>query len=267
MRIGLRSGGLGSARALVLGLGLSVAACSGQTDSLKKDVAHLQDSVMRLQNAQDRLQERVVALELRGQKLSVGGAPRAAAAPAASADPPPHLRVVKLEPGQAQPPPTASNDDPPPDTPANDAEAAAPRPVIRAEGERYREYLEPAPRSARARVEYDAALDLVRGKQYDAALHSLRRFLRLYPHDALAQNALFWSAECEYQKKRYAEAEREFNEVVHRYPRGRKVPDALLKRGLCEAELGRRSDARASFTLLSHNYPSAAATRRIPEQY
>jgi tol-pal system protein YbgF len=264
MRIGLRSGGLGSARALVLGLGFSLAACSAQTDALKKNVADLQDSVMRLQNSQDRLQERVVALELRGKNLNAASTPQAAATPSASADPPPRLRVVKLEPGQSQDLSAAPSSE---GAPRADDDADAPRPVIRAEGERYHEYLEKLPGGSRARVEYDAALELVRGKQYDAALHSFRRFLRFHPRDALAENALFWSAECEYQKRQYVEAERGFEEVVQRYPRGRKAPDALLKRGLCQAELGHVDDARASFALLSHNYPSAAATRRIPEQY
>lgn len=267
MRKELRSA-VRSARALVLALGFSALACSAQTDSLKKDVANLQDSVMRLQNAHDRLQERVVALELRGQNLNARGAMVPAPAPNESADPAPHLRVVKLEPGRNQGAATARkhHSRAPPSRARADV-SDGPRPVIQAEGERYHEYLEPARNNSRARIEYHAALDLVRGKQFDAALQSFRRFLRRYPRDRLAQNALFWSAECEYRKQRFAEAERGFDEVVKRYPHGRKTPEALLKRGLCEAELGRRHDAQASFAILSQNYPSAAATRRIPQHY
>ncbi len=260
-----------------LALGALLPACAGQSQATKKHLSDLEDTVTRLQNGQDRLEERLVALELRARahdqkKQAADAAPDAAPTPAAPDHP--KLAVVKLAPGESQAGAAAGPDpidvppaDPPPET------DDGPRPVLRATGhqegridERH-DKKHAAKRSPEADKQYKAALGLVRGKQYGPALQSLAEFVKRYPDHPYADNALYWSGECYYAEGKYEQAAQSFRQLTRRYPAGNKVPDALLKLGMTEAQLGREREARASFALLSQNYPRAAAARRIPQGY
>ena len=261
---------------LALALGASTTACAGQGQSTKQHLAQLEDTVTRLQNGQDRLEERLVALELRARAESQKSAASAARPPASDADPDhPDLTVVKLAPDAPDAGSTTkpgSIDVPPADPPPEPD--ALPRPVLRASGHQeghIDQSAAPKPegkkQSLRAVRDYKAALGLVRGKQYGAALKALGAFVKRYPDHPYADNALYWRGECYYAGGKYEQAAKEFRELTRRYPAGNKVPDALLKLGMTQVELGREREARASFALLSQNYPSASAARRIPEGY
>lgn len=255
----------------VLLLGIPLTACSARSEATKKHLADLEDTITRLQNGQDRLEERLVALELNARQRHQKQAPEPASQPA-DADHP-KLAVVKLAPGDDgdERPPPGAIDVPPADPPPEVDEG--PRPVLRASGhqeghiEQRRVKKKSAKHSAEAVKSYKAALGLVRGKQYGPALHALAAFVKRYPDHPYADNALYWRGECYYAETRYQQAAKEFRELLHRYPAGNKVPDALLKLGMTEVGLGREREARASFALLSQNYPSASAARRIPEGY
>lgn len=101
----------------------------GNRETLEKKMSGLQDEVTRLQNTNDRLAERVQALEI----TSMRGAPQAAAAAAAAPVPEesrvarPNLKVVKMGPGTAAP---AAEPEPEPEP----AEDDGPRPVIKDHG-------------------------------------------------------------------------------------------------------------------------------------
>lgn len=122
--------------------GLAALGCGSGKDALEKRVASLQEELVAVQNSNDRLAERLAALEIR-QAQSPAPARARAAAPAASdeAEAPegqdvierPPLKVVRLAPGsQAQ---GAGTD------PAEESEDSAPRPVIRdlGSGKKFRE--------------------------------------------------------------------------------------------------------------------------------
>ncbi len=260
---------------LVLALGASLSACAGQNQATKKHLADLEDTVTRLQNGQDRLEERLVALELRARHDDQTKQKAAAVAPAPQAAPRhPKLAVVKLAPGEsgAAEAPVADAIDVPPAEPPPESDAG-PRPVLRATGHHEGRIVErhvhkrAAKQSAEAVKQYKAALGLVRGKQYGPAEHALAAFVKRYPDNPYADNALYWSGECYYAQGKYKQAADQFRAVTRRYPSGNKVPDALLKLGMTEAQLGSEREARASFALLSQNYPGAVAARRIPEGY
>lgn len=238
--------------------------CSGDHDAMKKRLAELTDDVTRMQSTQDRLEERLAAVELRGMQASPARAEK-------RADPPgthPLLKVVHVAPGDPAPDvdPAADPDDsvpaPPPD------EDDGPRPVIKGVGDHFETSTTGGDSKADAtHTEYTAALGLVRGKQYKAAAAALDKFATAHPKSALSDNAVYWAGECQYALGHYPEAAERFRALVRRYPDGNKVPDALLKLGMSLERMGQSADARATFARLSQNYPDAAAARRIPQGY
>lgn len=243
--------------------------CSGDHDAMKKRIAELTDDVQRLQSGQDRVEERLAAVELQGMQST---AKRAQASAKPPADHPP-LKVVRMTPGEDQPPPPDLADTGGPDStvpvpgPDDDMDDA-PRPVIRGVGDHFETTTTGGDaHDDAARKQYKAALSLVRGKQYKEAVVALGKFARENPRSKLADNAVYWSGECQYALGHYDEAAKQFRDVVKRYPKGNKVPDALLKLGMSLAHLGHADDARASFARLSQNYPDAAAAQRIPQGY
>ena len=108
---------------VALTLALLAVACGSGRDNLEKRLSSLQEDVTRLQNTNDRLSERLQAIEIQ----------RMQAAPAATAEPKeadarvvhPPLKVVKVGPGAENPPAEEPEEAPAP------AEENGPRPVIK----------------------------------------------------------------------------------------------------------------------------------------
>lgn len=110
-------------------------------------------------------------------------------------------------------------------------------------------------------AEYEAAMDLYRNGDAEAAADRFADFVRTYPKHDYADNALYWQGESSYDQGHYADALSLFTEVVERYGGGNKAPDALLKIGLCYARLGDDANAKDVLTQLVAAYPKADATR------
>lgn len=113
---------------------------------MEKRVANLQEELTRVQNTNDRLAERVQALEIVGMR-SARAAPEAAptAEPEEARVARPTLKVVKLAPGAASP-----AGEPEAETPAP-AEEKGPRPVIKDHGAKPPAWAKPpAPRATGA---------------------------------------------------------------------------------------------------------------------
>jgi tol-pal system protein YbgF len=127
-----------------------------------------------------------------------------------------------------------------------------------------------APRSSssaldpQARPAYDAALGLVRARQYDAALDALAAFLVKWPDHPYADNAMYWRGECYFAKGDYLHASEQFEGVVSRFPAGPKAPDAWLKLGVSHQKLGDPVKAKECFDRLARSYPRSEAAHHIP---
>lgn len=194
-----------------------------------------------------------------------------AADPHASSVPP---RVPA--PGQPPPPEVRLDEAPNQEMESADTTDPTPRPTIRVigssrgaqsvtdEGAIGTDTGQPSALDPNAKRDYEAALSLVNGKQYDAALDALAAFLVKYPDHPYADNALFWRGECYYAKGDYLHASEQFEGVVTRFPAGNKAPDALLKLGMSRLKLGDPVKAREYFDRLAQTYPQSDAARRIP---
>jgi tol-pal system protein YbgF len=108
---------------------------------------------------------------------------------------------------------------------------------------------------------YLEAMDLVRRRDFAAALEKLEVFLAERPGDARATRALFWRGEVLFAQKRYELALSAFEGALSREPRGEKAADALLKIGLCHRRLGQPDKARAALEQLKAQFPDSYAAR------
>jgi tol-pal system protein YbgF len=114
------------------------------------------------------------------------------------------------------------------------------------------------------REAYQAALDRLKGKDYEGAEKALGAFIATYPQSTLLDNAQYWLGETYYVEKRYGDAAAAFGRVVQEHPDSRKVPDALLKLGYAQYELKRYREAREALARVVQKYgdsPAAAEAR------
>jgi len=113
---------------------------------------------------------------------------------------------------------------------------------------------------------YRAAIDLVRQREFDAALASLTEFLVRYPSDGRAPKVMFWRGEVLFAQRDYARALTAFESSLAKQPIGDRAPDALLKVGLCHKRLGAPERARAVIERLKAQFPQSDAARLAAQE-
>lgn len=111
------------------------------------------------------------------------------------------------------------------------------------------------------RENYEAAFELLKQQQYDAAGAAFGQFLASFPDSQLADNAQYWLAESYYVTDRFEDALAQFQVVLRDYPRSRKLPDALLKIGYSNYELKRWNAARSALQQVRDQYADSTAAR------
>ncbi len=104
---------------------------------------------------------------------------------------------------------------------------------------------------------YQAAFDLLKNSQFDAAIAAFQKFLVSFPDSALADNAQYWLGEANYVNKAFTEAQAAFQKVVDKYPQSRKLPDALLKIGYCQYELKDFDAAKRTLSKVATQFPDS----------
>lgn len=109
-------------------------------------------------------------------------------------------------------------------------------------------------------TEYEAAMALYKAGELAGAERAFELFARSHPKHDYADNALYWKGEAAYDQGEWDAALSAFTEVVERYGGGNKAPDALLKIGLCYGKLGDAANARDVLSQLVAAYPDARAS-------
>ncbi|MCK5100341.1 MAG: tol-pal system protein YbgF [Desulfobacteraceae bacterium] len=99
-------------------------------------------------------------------------------------------------------------------------------------------------------------------EEYDIAIKIFTEFLEKYPHNDLADNALYWIGECHYAVTDFKKAIITFKNVVEKYPRGMKVPDALLKTAYSYFSLKDTNRAHHYLKLVVEKYPFSEASEK-----
>ncbi len=117
--------------------------------------------------------------------------------------------------------------------------------------------LGPPAGGANSKQLYETAYGYLLQQDYASAQAGFSDFLKTYPKDPLAPNALYWLGETHYVQRNYADAAEAFDLVISAYGSSNKAADAQLKRGMSLAQLGKKQDACAAFRELPSKFPSA----------
>ena len=108
---------------------------------------------------------------------------------------------------------------------------------------------------------YQQSLDALHQGRHAEAATGFQAMVARFPTHGLADNAMYWLGEVDYDQQRFDQALKTFQQVLTTYPLGNKVPDAMLKIGLCFQNLG---DTRQSTEILEQVeaiYPESDAAR------
>jgi tol-pal system protein YbgF len=109
---------------------------------------------------------------------------------------------------------------------------------------------------------YKEGRSLLLKEDFDNAIKLFSEFLKKYPHNDLADNALYWIGECYYAVADFDKAIVTFKKVVDKYPRGMKVPDALLKTAYSYFSLKDKNRAHHYLKLVVEKYPFSEASEK-----
>jgi tol-pal system protein YbgF len=183
------------------------------------------------------------------------GAPRPLGASTAATEPPPPIANTPSTAGQRQiGSPLELSTSPPTASATARGELPAPPPVnTSATGAT----LATLPPGNTARDEYDLAYGYVLHRDYSLAADAFRVFLRQYPSDRLAPEALYWLGESLFQQQQYRDAAESFLAVSTKYDTTARAPEALLRLGESLAALGEKEAACASLGEVLRKYPRA----------
>jgi tol-pal system protein YbgF len=242
---------------------LWVVGCTHQ-DPANRSVEKLRADIAKIEADRDRLDQRVGALEAAEERRREEVESPARKTPS---EPSRRLPVVRVGEADAQALPPSHGEAPDLDTGSGDL-----RPLVRGSGSRGGTERraskdggdEAAAFSPEAKRDYEVALGLARGKQYEKALQAFTAFLVRFPDHPNAENAMYWRGECFYATGAFARAAEQFEGLIARFPYGNKAADALLKLGLSQEKLGAKEQAQKTFAELKDRYPKSDAARQIP---
>ncbi|GAB0055746.1 Cell division coordinator CpoB [Candidatus Magnetaquicoccaceae bacterium FCR-1] len=224
---------------------------------LEKQIGQLQGSVEEVRHDGKKLNERVEQVSHAEAKAQAAASvqPPAVTEPAATqaAAPTPVVAPPSASTAAAPAPATPAAPAAPaaaPAKPAPTAPAAAPAKPPSAAATQ-------ATNSSNPKEAYEAAFQLLKEKQYDAAKTGFQNFLKNHPKDGTADNAQYWLGELHYVQRQFPEALMAFNQVLLRWPNSAKVPDSLLKIGFSFYELNDLENANTSLQRLVKDFPTS----------
>lgn len=111
---------------------------------------------------------------------------------------------------------------------------------------------------------YAAAYDLLRQRQYDAAVTALKDYLTRFPSGAYAGNSFYWLGEIYLLKEDLPQARDWFDKLLTNFPNDRKVADAKFKLGKVYHLLGDNQKAK---TVLGEVAAGTGDAARLARQY
>ena len=108
-------------------------------------------------------------------------------------------------------------------------------------------------------ISYLAAYELIKNKQYDAAVNAMQTFTNTYPQGGYTANAQYWLGELYMVKKDYPKAIQHFDIVLNQFPSSSKSSASLLKVGYALAASGQTDAAKKRLQSVVKNYPDTHA--------
>jgi tol-pal system protein YbgF len=114
---------------------------------------------------------------------------------------------------------------------------------------------------AEEKRQFDEALAMLRGGDFDKAATMFGVFVRRYPGSGYADSARFWYGNALYGKREYKEAIQAFRTMANSAPDHPRAPEALLAIANCQVESRDSKSARATIGELIKVYPKSEAAQ------
>lgn len=115
-------------------------------------------------------------------------------------------------------------------------------------------------------TEFNKALDILRARNFAAAVTALKGFISKNPEARQAADAQYWLGVAYTAEKQYQLAATTQQKFVDANPEHAKVPEALRNIGNCYSELGNASAAKASWDKLLRRFPKSDAAAKVRQQ-
>ncbi len=114
---------------------------------------------------------------------------------------------------------------------------------------------------------YKRSLEMIQKKsEFARGREMLQEFLKRYPRNDLAVNAMYWIGEAYYGEKKYENAILQFQDVIQKYGDHPKVAAALLKQGLAFYALSDVKNARVILQKVVGSYPNSQEAAKARER-
>ena len=108
---------------------------------------------------------------------------------------------------------------------------------------------------------YQNALRAFNGRNYDAALKLFSEMLKQFPQGSYADNSRYWSGECYYALRDFANAIASFKKVFE-FKNSSKADAAQLKIGMSYLKMGQAALAKTELKTLIDRYPASEYVSR-----
>lgn len=96
---------------------------------------------------------------------------------------------------------------------------------------------------------------------YALAISGFEEYASRYPDSDLADNALYWVGECRFSQGEFASAIQAYDRLLSRYPRTDRAAAAHLKKGLCYMEQNQIGQAIVQLQFVRDNYAGSDESR------
>jgi tol-pal system protein YbgF len=106
-------------------------------------------------------------------------------------------------------------------------------------------------------ADYEAAAALLEADNLPDAEAAFRVFLKAYPKDKNAPDAMFGLGESLFGRERYADAAEHYLDLTTKFPKSKRAPEGLLKLGMSLNALGAKQEACATYDEVAKKYPKA----------
>ena len=117
----------------------------------------------------------------------------------------------------------------------------------------------PVPTIKSKKNKYDEAYALYKKGNYSEARRLFEDFSKTYPKNQLADNAIYWIANCYFKEKNYEKSISVFEDLINEFPESNKAPDAHYVQALAFLELNEPLTAKIILETLIQNFPSSQA--------
>jgi tol-pal system protein YbgF len=107
--------------------------------------------------------------------------------------------------------------------------------------------------------DFDAALELLRGSNFEGAMQAYTAFLNRYPTSGYQPSALYWLGNAQYATRAYKEAMETHRRLITQFPAHMRTPEAMLAMANSQVELKDTKGARRTLEQLVKQYSGTEA--------